>query len=191
MSQEVNNEAPVGAQVNIGKNEGSVYLNKQTRLSKRFQRLKEEVEGDLRYDDFIDDLANFNTKLDGKSLTEKLEDGGFSTLDIKRANERNLSYWKKFEMYRFYESAQRIDIEIFAKIKLNFETYIEPLIDDGRSISFIKTAVTEKIVEPILFMLNNDGYDDVWLNYTSEEILGMVYFLSGKCHLNWKNYDNL
>jgi hypothetical protein len=191
MSQEISNQGPIEKQVIIADNKGKVYVSKPTRLSGRFEKLKEEVEKDLRYDKFIDDLNDFNTVLDGRSMPDKLKDGGFSGTDILRAEKRKLQYSKKLERNIFYESAQRIDIELFAKIKLSFETYVEPLILESASIADIKVAVTEKIVDPILHVLNEDGYDDVWLNYTSEDILGMLYFLTGKCHINWAIYDSI
>lgn len=191
MSQDITNQNPIDKQVNIAENRGSVYVSKPTRLSRRFEKLKEEVQNDIRYDKFIDDLTDFNTEQDGKSMPDKLKDGGFSEQEIFRATKRKLRYSKKLEKNRFYESAQLIDIELFAKIKLNFETYVEPLIKAASNIELIKVAVTEKIVQPILELLNDDGYDDVFLNYTSEDVLGMIFFLTGKCHLNWTVYDNI
>jgi hypothetical protein len=191
MSQDISNQGPIDKQLNIADNKGNVYLSKPSRLSSRFEKLKKEVENDIRYEQFIDDLNDFNTQQDGKSMPEKLKEGGFSEHDIFRAIKRKQQYWKKFEKNKFYESAQLIDLELFAKIKLNFETYVEPLIHTSSPVGALKVAVTEKIIEPILQLLNDDGYDDVLLNYTSDDILGMVYFLTGKCHLNWVIYDNI
>jgi hypothetical protein len=44
---------------------------------------------------------------------------------------------------------------------------------------------------PVLKILNDEGYDDEILNYNVDDILGMLYFLSGKCHINWIANDNL
>ena len=40
-------------------------------------------------------------------------------------------------------------------------------------------------------LINKDGEFDDYLNYNINDIYGMVYFLTGKCHLNWKEYDNI
>lgn len=191
MSQDVSNQGPIDRQLNIGENKGPVYFAKPTRLSKRFSNLRDEVATGKRFDKFIDDLVEYNTQLDGKSMPEKLEDGGFSKADIFRATQHKQHYWKKFEKNKYYESAQLIDLELFAKIRMNFETYIEPLIGAAAGTASIKQAVAEKIVNPIIEMLNNDGHDDILLNYTCDDILGMIYFLTGKCHLNWTVYDHL
>lgn len=191
MGQRIDNSNDINQQLNVGVNSGKVILGKQTRLSRRFEKLKEEVEKGIQLDEFIDDLIEYNTVLDGKSMPDKLKDGGFSNTEITRAARRKQRYWKKFEKYKFYASAQIIDIELFALIKLNFETYVEPLIEESSTKNEIKQKVNEKVVQPILTILNAEGYEDDILNYTADDILGMIYFLTGKCHINWANYDNI
>lgn len=186
--QNVNNTGNVEKQVNTT---GDVYLNNQTRWASKFQKLKEEVEKDIRFDTFIDDFTLYNTLLDGKSMLEKLEDGGFNESELLQANIRKDKYAKKLVMRGLYETEQKIDVELFAFIKLNFETFIDPLIVNNSNKSIIKSTLNEKVVKPILDILNIEGKDDTFLNYNADDILGMVYFLTGKCHLNWKNYDNI
>lgn len=191
MGQNVENNAGVGNQLNITDNSGPINFAPVSRLAQRFISLKEEITNQVRFDQFIDDLKEYNTLLDGKSMTEKLIDGGFSESEIKRANRYNLTYLKKAEKNRFYESAQKIDVEIFGIMVLNFETYVEPLIVKESTKEEIKTVVTEKVITPILDKLNTDGGNDSHLNYTATDIMGMLYFLTGKCHINWANYDNI
>lgn len=75
---------------------------------------------------------------------------------------------------------------------IDFETYIEkPLINKGASKDEIFMAVLEKVVNPVLDLINIEGENDDVLNYTLEDVFGMVYYLTGKCHINWKNYDSI
>jgi hypothetical protein len=191
MSNEITNNDEVGVQINIGNNSGPIITAKPTRWTKRFQRLKQEVESDTRYDQFIDDLKTYNTKIDGKSTEEKLSDGNFNDKEIFDAIVRKERYSKKLERNKNFETAQVIDTELFALIKLNFETYVEPLIIEGSDKREIKQAVTEYVIMPILKILNEEGSDDTFLNYSADDILGMIYFLTQKCHLNWTDYDNI
>lgn len=188
MDQIINNEGPIEQQVITT---GSVYLSNPTRWSAKFKKLKDEVENDIRFDVFIDDFKLYNTVLDGKSMTEKLKDGGFSEIEIINATIRKDKYAKKIVSRELYETEQKIDVELFAFIKLNFETYIEPLIEENASKRDIKINLNQKVVMPILNLLNEEGKDDIFLNYTADDILGMIYYLTGKCHLNWKDYDNI
>jgi len=190
-SQEVNNTAPIQQQVNVANLSGNVELSNVSRLGQRFRRLKEEVEKDIRAPDFIDDFKHYNTELDGKSMPDKLKDGGFSSREITKATYRKHMYSKKLEKNKLYETAQLIDLEMFTLINLNFETYIDPLIEKGVEKSIIKEVVLEKVAKPILDLINQDGKDDTFLNYNLDDVYGMIFFLTGKCHLNWAVYDNI
>ncbi|WP_423740512.1 ABC-three component system protein [Flavobacterium columnare] len=190
-NQNINNNSPIDKQVNIQNFNGSIGFGKKSRLSQRFEKLKNEVENDIRYNDFIDDFLSYNTKLDGRSMPDKLKDGGFSDLEIIKATSKKHKYSKKLEKNKLYETAQIIDVELFSMISLNFETYIEPLINDNADKTIIKTTLTEKVVMPIINLINDEGVDDTFLNYNVDDILGMIYFLTGKCHINWANYDNI
>ena len=86
---------------------------------------------------------------------------------------------------------QKIDVEIFSIIDNGFYTYVYPLILENQSKKYILEILNEKVIQPILEILNKEGAEDNYLDYNANDIFGMVYFLTGKCHLNWKNYDPL
>jgi hypothetical protein len=193
MAQEIhNNNNEIQSQLNAGNVEGNVYFVPKTRFAKRFEKLKQEVANDNRYDSIMDDLKYYLTKLDGtKDMPTKLEDGGFSQNDIIQATRRKEKYAKKLEHNKFFLSAQLIDNELFAKILMDFETYVEPLIINNDTKDNILKKVVEKIVSPILDLINIEGENDDILNYNADDIFGMIYYLTGQCHINWKNYDSI
>ena len=90
--QDINNQNSIETQIITT---GNVNLNRQTRWGANFQKLKEEVEKDVRFDSFIEDFIMYNTVLDGKSMPEKLKDGGFSESEILHATMRKDKYAKK------------------------------------------------------------------------------------------------
>ncbi len=192
MSQEVNNEKEIGTQLNAANVEGSIYLTQKTRFSKRFEKLNNEVATNEKYDGIMESLKHYLTKLDGVDMTTKLQDGGFTENEIIKASRRKEKYAKRLEKNLFFESAQWIDSQLFAKIMIDFETYVEiPLINTGANKDVILKTVVEKVVNPVLELINVEGENDEVLNYTTEDIFGMVYYLTGKCHINWKNYDSI
>lgn len=192
MSNEIHNHGNVEKQLNVGENKGKIVFGNKTRFAKRFEKLNEEVVNDERYEGVMDSLKKYLTKLDGISMPDKLEDGGFTEKEILRATKRKDKYAKQLEKNKFYESAQWIDSQLFAKIMIEFETHVEiPLICSGADKSDILQAVVEKVIKPVLDLINIEGEDDTFLNYTLEDIFGMVYYLTGKCHINWKNYDSI
>mgnify|MGYP000061868877 CR=1 FL=1 len=192
MEQNVNNNGPVERQLNIQKNSGPIVLTNKTRFSKRFDKLNEEVASNEKYEGVMEYLKHYLTKLDGIDMPTKLKDGGFSKNEIIKATRRKEKYAKKLEKNLFFESAQWIDSQLFAKIMIDFETYIEkPLINNGASKDEIFMTVVEKVVKPVLDLINIEGENDDVLNYTLEDVFGMVYYLTGKCHINWKDYDSI
>jgi hypothetical protein len=192
MSQQVeNNENQIQSQLNIGENQGAIYLSKQTRFSKRFEKLNKEVASDERYEGIMESLKYYLTKLDGIDMPTKLEDGGFKKSEIIEATRKKERYAKKLELNRFFESAQWIDSQLFGKIKMDFEAFVLPLINQGASKDEIFREVVLKVVQPVLDLINVEGECDEVLNYNADDIFGMVYYLTGQCHLNWKDYDSL
>ncbi|KAA6303274.1 MAG: hypothetical protein EZS26_000533 [Candidatus Ordinivivax streblomastigis] len=190
MSQEIHNNNGIQSQLNAGNVEGNVYFVPKTRFAKRFEKLNHEVANDVRYEKIMDSLKYYLTKLDGTlDMPTKLRDGNFNDNEIIRATRRKEKYAKRLEQNRFFESAQWIDSQLFAKIKIEFETHIEPLINNGILKDEILKEVAIKVVSPVLDLINTEGESDEYLNYNAEDIFGMIYYLTGQCHINWKNYD--
>ena len=74
---------------------------------------------------------------------------------------------------------------------MDFEAFVLPLINKGVSKDEIFKEVVIKVVQPVLDLINVEGECDEVLNYNADDIFGMVYYLTGQCHLNWKDYDSL
>ncbi|UMB60176.1 hypothetical protein MHL31_13955 [Lutibacter sp. A80] len=191
MEKHINNNGPIKKQLNIKENNGPIIFTKKTRFARRFEKLNEEVKNDERYEGTMEALKFYLTKLDGISAETKLSDGGFSENEVISAIKRKEKYAKRLQLNRFFESAQWIDSQLFAKIKMDFEAFITPLIDIGSSKSEILKEVVVKVIQPVLDLINLEGEDDEILNYNAEDIFGMVYYLTGQCHINWKNYDSI
>lgn len=163
-----------------------------TWYQRKFQHLADEIEKDLRYEKTIEDLEYFETILDGqKGLEEKLTDGGHTTSEISLALRQKQKFAKKQEKYKYYESAQWINSHLFAEILMKFNDCIKPMIEANEDRYKIFSAVYKNVIDPIIQKLNVEGADDDYLCYDAEDVLGMVYFLTGRCHINWKDYDNV
>ncbi|MES2514715.1 MAG: ABC-three component system protein [Bacteroidota bacterium] len=191
MEQNVENNSDVANQLNVSGNHGNIYMGTKSRFSKRFEKLNTEVTSDTKYEGIMDALKHYLTKLDGVDMPTKLQDGGFTEREILTATRRKEQYAKKLEKSKFYESAQWINSQLFAKIKINFEAYVEPLINSGAAKDEILLAVVQNVITPVLALINEEGEHDTFLNYDAEDVFGMIYYLTGKCHINWKNYDSI
>ncbi len=191
MSQEVNNTGEIQSQLNAANIEGNVYLSKKTRFAKRFEKLNKEVVSDKRYEGIMESLKYYLTSRDGIDMPTKLQDGGFKESEIIEATRKKEKYAKRLELNKFYESAQWIDSQLFGKIKMDFEAFVLPLVNVGATKDEILKEVVLKVVQPVLDLINIEGENDEVLNYNADDIFGMVYYLTGQCHLNWKNYDSI
>lgn len=162
-----------------------------SRLESRFEKLNKEILGNTTQE-IIEELLNYKTKLDGtKDLEEKLTDGHFKKSKINDAKRQKEMYAKKATKYECYPSAQEINVNIFARIKNDFDTYVFPMIEHQEPLDEVMKAVREKVVEPIMKILEENGAHDDYLKYNTDHIYGMVYYLTGMCHLNWTDYDNV
>ena len=191
MTQEIINTVTVDTQLNVNENHGTINAIKKTRFSKRFEKLNTEVASDDRYEGTMESLKYYLTKRDGIDMPTKLEDGGFKVSEIIEAARRKEKFAKRLEINRFFESAQWIDSQLFAIIKMKFEAHVDPLICNGSTKEEILKVVVQNVIEPVLEVINIEGENDEVLNYNAEDIFGMIYYLTGQCHLNWKDYDSI
>lgn len=172
-------------------NQYNYYGASPSRIDAYFRRLREEIENHTTRE-IIDELLEYKTKLDGTlGLEQKLTDCGFARSDIQWALRKKEQYAKKATKYECYPSAQEINLLLFAGIKARFDRYIFPLIRAQQPVEVVLQHTHEHIVEYWMKFLNDNGEHDEDLRYTSDHIYGMIYYLTGLCHLNWKDYDNV
>lgn len=188
----VRNNSAIGAQANVKENNGTINIgNSRSRLSATFERLEQEILNNTRKE-VIDELLLYTTKLDGtKGLEEKLQDGGFQKMFIQKAIIQKEMYAKRATKYECYPAAQEIILSLFARIKNEFDVRIYPMIIKGADVPSIMQEVHKQIVSPILQMIEMNGANDQSLYFNMDHIYGMIYYLTGLCHLNWKDYDNI
>lgn len=188
----VRNDSTVDVQANVKENNGTINIgNSRSRLSATFERLEQEILNNTRKE-VIDELLMYTTKLDGtKGLEEKLQDGGFQKTFIQKAIIQKEMYAKRATKYECYPAAQEIILSLFARIKNEFDIRIYPMIIKGADVPSIMQEVHKQIVSPILQMIETNGANDQSLYFNMDHIYGMIYYLTGMCHLNWKDYDNI
>lgn len=172
-------------------NNNHYYNSNNSRLASDFERLRQEILKGVKQET-IEELKYYITKLPGtKSAEEKLTDGGFKTSSIREAVRLKDLYARRATMYQDYPSAQQINLDLFSRIRHEFDDTIFPIIESGAELSIVMQQIRTKIVNPIMQLLNENGAYDEHLHYSEDHIYGMIYYLTGMCHLNWKDYDNV
>lgn len=164
--------------------------NHNNRLVTWLRKLKEQVDNNIQIQEKMDNIRRYHTRLPHTlGLKRKLQDGGFTKTVIDKACRLKQGYAKKATKYQYYEMANRIDDYLFAIVSNHFDVYVLPLIEAEKPLSEINQAVYEKVIIPVVDELNVNGAEDTSLCYTTDDIFGMLYYLTGNCHINWAIYD--
>lgn len=148
------------------------------------KEFEEEVEnGNSSIGDFIDKLLHYTNRIldDSLDLKEKLILGGYSESYYKKAYALKERYAMNFSENELSVSAQKIHAYILAEVSYRFFLHINSFIEEGYSKPEIAELINIKVVEPIESILSQKNV----LNLYKEDIMCMIYFLTGNCHINW------
>jgi hypothetical protein len=156
--------------------------NRVNPLAHLIDQFKNEHRGDTEVSRTIDKLEHFANPVANEQvvgLEEKLKVAGYaSELDFAR-NTKEL-FAKQLVKFQFSETAQHIHAILLAEVYSRFHLFIRPLLQEQAAVVAVNHAIQHEIIDPIQAMLN----DNV-LEIYAAEINGMLYFLTGNCHIKW------
>lgn len=132
--------------------------------------------------DFIEDLSDLvsshpNREIIG--LEGKLNAGGRSDLIAEAVYLKN-KFEKKVAKDQLLTVEQHVYVQILSAIISIWKQKIKPLIDSGAGNIEIDKVIYEEVLCPVHEAVVR--YDNL---VTTESVSGMLYFLTGKCHLRW------
>jgi hypothetical protein len=144
------------------------------------EKFKDEVASNSTTTEIIDELHHYsNSVSDIRDLTQKLTEAGFGYL-IDEAEDLKQVVAKLIIKYQHYKSAQKIITYLLAEVESVFNASIKPKLPSVESESELKCILREFLVIEIQAKLG-DNVLDVF----NRQINGMVFFLTGNCHLEW------
>lgn len=155
-------------------------LPKPSQLDHLSQAYKDEVTGDHFTFEFIDELKHYKTKKkERRDLAKKLSDAGLSDY-LEDAEELKELITKLIMKYQHYNSAQKIITFLLADVESIFNIDIKPKLHSDITVIEVKALIrtcieieiSEKLGENVLEIYNR-------------QISGMVFYLTGNCHLEW------
>lgn len=171
----------------IGRDDKSVTFvtnsnSRSTYLQNLYDRYEKEKAENPEFKDLCEELDYFNSIIDGDviGLEEKLTLGGrerilFYALDVKDKFHKKLMITSQYSLI-----AQDINVYILSKVRSTFMREIYSLICNDESQEKINLLISERIIKPV--------QDDLGINlfkYNEDDIMGMIFFLTGNCHLKW------
>lgn len=165
----------------IGRDKITNILPAPTQMDLLSQKYVEEKSNQQVTYVIIDELTHYsNEKYDIRDLTEKLEDAGFGYLiDVGEELKEEVS--KLIIRNQHCKSAQKIITYLLAEVESIFNANIKSKLLDVREEASLKLLFRTHLEKEIQAHLG----DNV-LEIFNRQINGMVYFLTGNCHLEWK-----
>lgn len=163
-----------------GRDINNYYKEELLPLQKVILNIKNLVQDDPSFEGFIDDLAYYSlTEIDTIGLEKKLVLGKREDL-IERALILKDLFARKLYKNQLSIVMQHAYVHILAYICTSFNNNIKPLIAAGCSPEEIDKSIHKEIIENVYHQLAEFSVD-----ITTEHIHGMLFFLTGKCHLKW------
>ncbi|MBC6112777.1 ABC-three component system protein [Pedobacter fastidiosus] len=152
------------------------------------EEYKKESANDKVITEVVGKLQHFISNIDTEfiGLEQKLINGGFQN-ELQFANLLKEQYTKYLASNNLSRASQKIHAFLLARIYVAFNMYVPEAINEGKSNSEIKDIILEKIVQPVEDVL---GVDNV-LELYQDDVMSMVYFLTGNCHIKWEGNANI
>ncbi len=144
--------------------------------------IKEKMSESDELSDFIDDLMEFTSIRKRKiiGLENKLHDGNRDDL-IEDAIYLKNKFERKLAKNQLFISEQKVYVQVLAFICTVFNNKILPLIKESQTNKEIDSEIFDKIINEVHNALIH--YDNT---FTTELVKGMLFYLTGKCHLVWR-----
>jgi hypothetical protein len=155
---------------------------KVNKIKELFEKFHYEKENNIQFCEIIEELEHYRTPKGGEKIigvSDKLKAGKRDNF-IEYALEVKEMYYKKLVRYQLYESAQKINVFLLAMVRNYFMNNVYPLILNNAGEVEVSQALNEYIINPLLEQLDGDT-----LGFTADDVNGMLYFLTGNCHLKW------
>jgi len=166
-----------GRDVNI-----TLGTDPRTTMRTLTRRFREEVQQDEAFRAVIDSLQYFldpsapdtSFDLETKLSAAKREN------DLSEATALKELFAKKLARHQLSPAAQQIFAWALGHLQISFQVHVRPMIISGEAPAAIDKVVFDKVIRPTIAELEDNV---LILNY--QELRGMLYYLTGNCHIEW------
>lgn len=155
---------------------------KSNALANLLLRCKELSSSDPEYKYMLDELQEYLLPRPGRKiigLEEKLREGDRLDL-LEDALFLENKFARRVSKNQFSSSEEVIYCHCLSKINSSFSHYIKPLFKNTVSTAIIERMIFDRIVEPLY-----EEVSEVNAAVSFDLIRGMIFFLTGKCHIRW------
>lgn len=151
-------------------------------LEELYKKFEEEKKNNADLQEFCEELDYYNSRVDGDvlGLEEKLTLGNREKIIFYAKSAKEKFHKKLIKTSQYSLVAQEINISILAKVKRGFMMEVYTLICNDAPQENIDRLITERIIMPVKQELGINLF-----RYDEEDIMGMIFFLTGNCHIKW------
>lgn len=165
----------------VGRDLIVTYLPPPTQIDALNEHYEEEVKTGNITQEFIDELTHYKSiNSEIRSLATKLDDAGFPFM-LNEAERLKELVSRLIVKNQHYRSAQKIITLILAEAESIFNCEIKPNLASGMTEADVKKLFRDKLEVKVVNMLGSNV-----LEIYNRQIAGVIYFLTGNCHLEWK-----
>ena len=160
----------------------NIYPAELLPLEKAIKSIQDSIEDTPELEGIIEELAEYTTNRPDREIIgveQKLKNGGRDDL-IDNALFLKNKFERRLAKKQLSKVEQHVYAHILASIESAFNHYVRPLILNGSEKVLVDAAVHQNILEPVYKSVV--GFDPT---ITVRDVSGMLYFLTGKCHLIW------
>ena len=161
---------------------GYFHTPDPTKIELLINAAKAFADDSEEYRDLLDELNNYQKPRTGREiigLEKKLERAHMTPL-VDDATYLKNNAMTKVARYQLQSHKAAVHNYIYGKINEIFNANIAPLIRSGLQVNEINRFISEMIVQPLA---DEICVADPTIN--SDTIRGMLYILTGNCHLTW------
>jgi hypothetical protein len=153
-----------------------------TSLEMAIDRIVKTHGHDAQLVEIFDELAEYLTANPDREiigLEKKLDNGGRQDLKAKAVRLKN-RFDRKITKKQLSPVVQKVHLQILSSIITAFDARVRPLISDGRPLAEVDMVIHDHVILPAYRGIIR--FNDM---ATTEDVCGMLYFLTGKCHIVW------
>jgi hypothetical protein len=152
-------------------------------LQDLYNKFQEEKKNNADLTELCEELDYFNSQIANEEvigLESKLRAGNRDKIITYAKIVKEKFHKKLIKTSQYSSVAQDINVYILAKVRRGFMMDVYTLICNNESEEKINLLITERIINPVKAELGLNLF-----KYDEDDIMGMIFFLTGNCHLKW------
>lgn len=171
----------------IGRDDNSYTFSntyeRSTYLQDLYDKFQQEKKDNPVLQELCEELDYFNSLIENEEmigLENKLTAGNRQKIISYALNVKEKFHKKLMKTSQYSSVAQDINVYILAKVRRSFMMEVYTLICDNAPEERINLLISERIINPVKAELGLNIF-----KYDEDDIMGMIFFLTGNCHLKW------